>query len=81
MRALGRSDFRFRFAAFQLTKRKVNEIGVRVTNGQNFSDEFVYTMNYCLIEPGNLDFVADIDYNRLMDCVAEEVPSYFFQQV
>ena len=69
VKALRRPEFRFRFAGFELTEIKLDqiEIDLQVKPQKEFVfDECVYTKNYQLIEPGALDFIQTVDYSRLM---------------
>ena len=71
------SDFKFTFAGFQLTKVMLDQIdfGVKVivsfprgirSECEVVSNEYVYTRNYHLIEPGAVHFVRSVACSRLM---------------
>ena len=82
------SDFRFRFAGFQLTKRQTLEeidFGMEVLRdyaGEYYEwmvNEYVYAKNHHLIDPDAiLDFVRELCYSDLMNVT--EIPAHFFQQ-
>ena len=74
-------DFRFTFAGFQLTKTMLDQIdfGVQIdesTGRERVSTEYVYMKNYHLIEPGALQFVRSVNYNRLLNHVTGEFPRF-----
>ena len=82
--ALRGDDFQLRFAGFQLTKQKLNEINfdMRVEHGQEcVYSEYVYLKNYELIDSDDtLAFIDhDVNYTRLLE-VTPEIPSYFFKR-
>ena len=68
-------DFKFRFAGFQLTKAKFDEIefGIDYAGVQAVvSNECVYLKNYHLID-GTLDFVLSLGYSHIV-CGVTKIP-------
>ena len=79
VKQLKRTDLQFRFAGFELTKIKLDEIDfdVQVEEEQEIvSEEYIYLKNYHLIEPDALRFIKRVDYGRLVH-VTGEFPSCF----
>ena len=75
-------DFRFRFAGFQMTQEMVDQIDfsfLEITSliFAELLTERVYMRNYQLIEPGDLDFIQYVHYDRLMYRLTGELPSCF----
>ena len=93
--ALRRSDFRFRFAGFQLI-RPTNSMNSAILDSIDFGlqlikdlgekrefvfDEYVYLKNYELIDPDcTLDFIRVLNYIPLMRSVTGEIPMWFFEK-
>lgn len=78
------SDFKFRFAGFQLNMATLDQIDfdVQIEGGQErIYPEYVYIRNYRLIEPDAiLNFIWHLDYTRLMNYGAGEIPPCFFKK-
>ena len=82
VRLLREPNFKFRFAGFLLTPKKLDEIDFGVQAGrESVYNEYVYMKNYHLIDPDvSLDFIERLDYTRLMRGTAGELPAGFFEK-
>ena len=80
---LKRADLQFRFAGFELTDITLDQIDfdMQVEKGQEtVYNESVYLKNYHLIEPDALHFIREVNYSRLMNNVAGDLPACFFEK-
>ena len=83
VKQLKRADLQFRFAGFELTDITLDQIDfdMQVEKGQEtVYNESVYLKNYHLIEPDALHFIREVNYSRLMNNVAGDLPACFFEK-
>ena len=79
-------SFRFRFAAFELNKAKLEQIDFNVQIGRSFEYAWAweylefYMKNYDLID-GSVDFHHPVNHTLLMRQVDGKLPSDFFEKI
>ena len=85
LKELDRSNFKFRFAGFQLTEATLNEFDFGAELIRRIRDlapeEYFYARNYHHIDPDDtLEFVYLLDYSLLLRNSVEEIPMCFFEK-
>lgn len=85
---LSGSGFKFRFAGFQLTKKRLDEIDFGLQERcvshpwQIGCDEYVYMKNYRLLNPDdNLEFIYHLYYTLLTKNAPKKIPKCFSKKL